>query len=130
MTQSCPVTTDRSSSTAEPSRLSCCLVSRCARSGTGVGFRSGFAGGQGEELVGQGLNPALRGGGVNPALGCGQAHDAALGHRWVIDRALKRGGRSVVFLGDLGAVTDLGYQFLLRVEVVGQLGLKLPDLVE
>jgi hypothetical protein len=51
-------------------------------------------------------------------------------HRRVIDQAVKRDGRRVVFPGHLGAVTNLGYQFLLRVVVVGQLGLPQPDLVE
>jgi hypothetical protein len=81
-------------------------------------------------LGGQGLDLTLGGGGVDPAVDYGQGCYAVSGHGWVIDRAVKRGGRGVVLLGHLGAVTDLGYQFLLRVEVVGQLGLQLPDFVE
>ena len=76
------------------------------------------------------LDLALGGGGIDHRVGPGQRLDALHGHGWVIDRAMKRGGRGVVFLGYLGAVADLGYQFLLRVEVVDQLGLQLPDLVE
>jgi hypothetical protein len=94
------------------------------------GAGTGFAGGHGEELVRQGLDPALYGGGVDPALGYSQADHAVLGHSRVTDGTVERGGRDVVFLGNLGAATDLGYQFLLRVEVVGQFGLQLPDLVE
>ena len=96
----------------------------------GFGGGSGFAGGHCEELSGQGLDLALGGGGIDQGVGPGQRHYALHGHGWVIDRAMERGGGGVVFLGHLGAVTDLGYQFLLRVEVVGQLGLQLPDLVE
>jgi hypothetical protein len=96
----------------------------------GFGGGSSFAGGHCEELSGQGLDLALGGGGIDRGVGPGQRHYALHGHSWVIDRAMERGGGRVVFLGRLGAVADLGYQFLLRVEVVGQLGLQLPDLVE
>jgi hypothetical protein len=96
----------------------------------GFGGGSGFAGGQGEESGGQCLDLALGGRGVYQGVGPGQRHYVVHGHGWVIDCAVERGGGGVVFLGHFGAVTDFGYQFLLRVEVVGQLGLQLPDLVE
>ena len=76
------------------------------------------------------MDLALSGGGVDTGVGCGQAYYAALGHGWVIDRAVKRGGRGVVFLGHLGALADLGQQLLLGVEVVGEFGLQLPNFVE
>ena len=56
--------------------------------------------------------------------------DAVVGDGWVIDCPPEWRGRGVVFLAHLGAVTDLGYRIMLRIEVVGQLGLQLPDHVD
>jgi hypothetical protein len=95
----------------------------CALGDSGFGGGSGLAGSYSEELGAQGLDLTLGGGGVDQSEGSGQSCYAVNAHGWVIDRAVKRGGRGVVFLGHLGAVTDLGHQFLLRVEVVGHLGL-------
>ena len=48
----------------------------------------------------------------------------------VSDGSGMRGGGGVVFLGDLRAVADLANEFLLRVEVIAQQRLLLPDLIE
>ena len=79
----------------------------------GFGGGAGLGGGDGEQLGGQALNLALGGGGIDQGVGPFQGRDALHGHGGVIDRAMKRGGGGVVFLGHLGAVTDLGYQLLL-----------------
>jgi hypothetical protein len=96
----------------------CCLMSRCALRGIRcltstcalvngrLGAGPGFAGGDGEQLGGQGLDLALGGGGIDQGVSSGQRHDALYGHCRVIDRAMKRGGRLVVFLGYLGAFAD------------------------
>ena len=94
-----------------------------------VGIIPGAAGGP-KALGIQGLDLALGGRGVDQSVGSGQSGYAVDGGVGVIDGAVEWGGRCVVFLGHLGAVTDLGYQLLLWVEVVGHLGLKLPDFVE
>ena len=67
------------------------------------------------------MNLALGGGWIDQRVGPFERHDAVHGHARVIDRTVKRGGRLVVFPGYLGACADFGYQFLLGVEVVGQL---------
>ena len=82
------------------------------------------------KLCGQGLDLALGGGGVDQSVGSGESGYAVDGGVGVIDGAVEWGGRCVVFLGHPGAVPDLGHQLLLWVEVVGQLGLQLPDFVE
>jgi hypothetical protein len=59
--------------------------------------------------------------GGQPALG--QDLDLGVG----ADPGIRDG---VVLLGDLGAVADLGDEFLLRVEVIADQGLQRPDLVQ
>ncbi len=83
----------------------------CARLEFGPGGGLGLAGGHFVKLCGQGLDLTLGGRGVDQSVGSGEsgyAVDCGVG---VIDGAVEWGGRGVVFLGHLGAVTDLGYGF-------------------
>lgn len=76
------------------------------------------------------MDLASGGGGNDQRVGLGQCHDALDCHGGVVDTPMERGGRDVVFLAYFGAVADIGNEFLLWLEVVGQFGLQLPDLVE
>jgi hypothetical protein len=82
-----------------------------------------LAGGHFVELCTQGLEMTLGGGGIDQSVGSGESGYAVDGGVGMIDGAVEWGGRGVVFLGHFGAVTDLGYQLLLWVEEVCQLGL-------
>ena len=108
-------------------------MSGCARAvgcESGCRGRGGLGGGQGEQLGGEGLDLSLDGGGIQVGQHVRQDRLVFSGHGFVPVGSPVRGGRPVVLLGDLGAVADLGDQLLLRQEVVRDLGLQQPDLVQ
>src|SRR5664280_1657117 len=70
--------------------------------------RSGLAGGQGQELGGEGLDLALDRGRVQADERVVHDRLVLVADRGVPLRAPVRGGRYVVLLGDFGAVADLG----------------------
>ena len=95
-------------------------MSGCAREDWLDG-RSGVAGGQGQELGGEGLDLSLDRGGIQVGVGVGEDRFVLDANRVVSLGTPVRRGRRVVLLGDFRAVADLGDEFLLGQEVVRHL---------
>lgn len=107
--------------------------SECRWEGRGDGRLGGrlvLGGGRGLQVGAEGLDLSLDGGGVERGVLGGQAAPAKRLDRGVGQRAGVGRLRSVVLLGDLRTVADLGDQLLLGVERVAEQRLQRPDLVQ
>lgn len=91
----------------------------CARQ-RGLGWCTFLACGQDEELLGQRLDLSLNRCGIEPLVGVGQDGFVVRADLLMALRALRRGGRGVVFLDDFRASSDLRDELLLGQEVVRQ----------